>query len=297
MIRLGVIGMSDGNGHPYSWSAICNGYSPIEMAACGFPVIPQYLSEQSWPDARISDVQVSHVWTQDQLISNKIAKSALISNIVGMPEEMIGKIDGLLLARDDAENHLKIVAPFLKAGIPVFIDKPIALNIDALDAIYDLEKYEGQIFTCSALRFAEEFQLTSDVKSRIGKIKHIEAVTPKSWEKYAVHIIEPTLKMVEETSILESQLIDGFTYGGSSVFVQFKNEVSARFTALGSKAMAPVSLRVFGDEGWVDMFFSDAFAAFKKAINEFLDGVRASSIKSPYDFNKKVVSIIERGII
>ena len=142
MIRLGVIGISDGNGHPYSWSAICNGYSPMEMASCKFPVIPQYLSKQSWPEASISDVQVSHVWTQDHLISNKIAKAALISNIVRIPEEMIGKIDGLLLARDDAENHLNIVAPFLKAGIPVFIDKPIALNIDSLDAIYDLEKYE-----------------------------------------------------------------------------------------------------------------------------------------------------------
>ena len=30
-IRLGMIGMNDGNGHPYSWSAICNGYDPIEM--------------------------------------------------------------------------------------------------------------------------------------------------------------------------------------------------------------------------------------------------------------------------
>ena len=30
-IRLGMIGMNDGNGHPYSWSAIFNGYDPIEM--------------------------------------------------------------------------------------------------------------------------------------------------------------------------------------------------------------------------------------------------------------------------
>lgn len=289
--------MSDGNGHPYSWSAICNGYSPVDMMACGFPVIPQYLSEQSWPEARLSDLEVSHVWTQDRAISNKIAKACLIPNIVGMPEEMIGKIDGLLLARDDAENHLKIVAPFLKAGIPVYIDKPIALNIDALDAIYDLQKYDGQIFSCSALRFAEEFQLTSEVKSRLGNIRHIEAVTPKSWEKYAVHIIEPTIEMLKESTIFNSYLIDGFTHGGSSVFVKFENGVSARFTALGSEAMAPLSLRVFGDEGWVDLVFSDAFTAFKKAISEFLDGIKTSSVKSPYNFNKQVVSIIEKGII
>ena len=31
-IRLGIIGMTEGNGHPYSWSAIFNGYNPEEAA-------------------------------------------------------------------------------------------------------------------------------------------------------------------------------------------------------------------------------------------------------------------------
>ena len=44
-IRLAMLGMIEGNGHPYSWSAIVNGYNPEEMAKCPFPVIPQYLAE------------------------------------------------------------------------------------------------------------------------------------------------------------------------------------------------------------------------------------------------------------
>jgi hypothetical protein len=32
-IRLGVIGMTEGNGHPYSWSAILNGYDRARMTA------------------------------------------------------------------------------------------------------------------------------------------------------------------------------------------------------------------------------------------------------------------------
>ena len=42
-LRLGIMGMSEGNGHPYSWSAIFNGYNSLEMEDCGFPVIPEYL--------------------------------------------------------------------------------------------------------------------------------------------------------------------------------------------------------------------------------------------------------------
>ncbi len=44
-IRLAMLGMIEGNGHPYSWSAIVNGYNPKEMAQCPFPVIPQYLAD------------------------------------------------------------------------------------------------------------------------------------------------------------------------------------------------------------------------------------------------------------
>ena len=42
-LKLGIIGLSSDNGHPYSWSAIFNGYDPEEMARCPFPGIPEYL--------------------------------------------------------------------------------------------------------------------------------------------------------------------------------------------------------------------------------------------------------------
>ena len=31
IIKTGMIGISSGNGHPYSWSAIVNGYDKIEI--------------------------------------------------------------------------------------------------------------------------------------------------------------------------------------------------------------------------------------------------------------------------
>ncbi len=37
MYNLGIIGMSPGNGHPYSWAAIFNGYNKEKMAKCPFP--------------------------------------------------------------------------------------------------------------------------------------------------------------------------------------------------------------------------------------------------------------------
>ena len=42
-IRLAMLGMVDGNGHPYSWSAMFNGYDVNEMAKCPYAGIPDYL--------------------------------------------------------------------------------------------------------------------------------------------------------------------------------------------------------------------------------------------------------------
>ena len=81
-IKLGIIGMSEGNGHPYSWSAICNGFESNYMQECPFPVIPEYLSKEKYPDNFIKDAEVTHIWTQKREYSEHIAKAAKISNIV-----------------------------------------------------------------------------------------------------------------------------------------------------------------------------------------------------------------------
>ena len=58
-LRIGILGMTEGNGHPYSWSAIFNGFNKAEMAKCPYPVIPVYLGKQppenfGIPGARIT---------------------------------------------------------------------------------------------------------------------------------------------------------------------------------------------------------------------------------------------------
>ena len=44
--RVGVIGYSAGNGHPFSFSAIINGYSEEDFLTSGWPVINSYLKQR-----------------------------------------------------------------------------------------------------------------------------------------------------------------------------------------------------------------------------------------------------------
>lgn len=294
-IRLGVIGLSEGNGHPYSWSAILNGYNSSAMEECGYPVIPRYLEQQDWPDSQIDNANVVAIWTQDIELSKHIAVASNIEHVMDNYTDMIGQVDAVLLARDDAQNHLSYAEPFLRAGLPIYIDKPIALSVAELEKLYALEQYPGQIFTCSALRFSQQLKLTEADKLQLGQIKQITAFTPKSWSKYAVHIIEPVLNMLSETDI-PIEIVSPLTKDDTgSLIVHWQSGVQTNFFALG-EGLAPLSIRVSGTKGFKDLNFSDSFSAFKAALQAFIDGIERNEIASSKSFNKQVVELLESGL-
>jgi predicted dehydrogenase len=292
-IRLGVIGLSPGNGHPYSWSAICNGYDHLEMERCGFPVIPRYLEKQRFPEDRIPLVEVSHVWAQDAQIANNIAKAALIPNVAEELTDMIGAVDGVLLARDDGENHLHYALPFLEAGVPIYVDKPLALSRRDAEAMYAAQHYAGQLFSCSALRYANEFMLSHDDHLHLGTIRAIHAMTPKSWDKYSVHVIEPALNLIPDRgAILTSNA--WANNGTQTLSVVYESGVQLHVHAAGDIA-APLSIRVIGTSGWKDLSFRDTFSAFKSALEAFIQTVRERRPVIDESFTLEVVDLIEAG--
>ena len=292
-LRLGVLGLSEGNGHPYSWSAIFNGYDPQAMASCPFPVIPDYLARQTFPQDAIAGARVTHVWTQSRLISEHLSAASLIEHIVDDTRDMIGQVDAVLLARDDAEKHLEMSRPFLEAGLPVFIDKPIALNRRDLDAILALEKFPGQVFSCSALRYAQELHVTPKDHEQIGPISFVYATTPKKWSTYAVHIIEPVLLALGDQGSIQE--VTRMSSGGrTALTVLWSSGVMTIFATLGSAA-APVQMTISGDKSSKTYTFSDTFPAFRASLAAFFEGVQRHKQQVPREHLETVVEIIERG--
>ncbi len=79
--------MSEGNGHPYSWSAIINGdFDRTAMDKCGFAGIPLYLEANS-DTLGIDGAQVTHIWTQERKISEHIAVASGIGKVVDREEK------------------------------------------------------------------------------------------------------------------------------------------------------------------------------------------------------------------
>ena len=111
-------------------------------------------------------------------------------------DELINKVDVVLLETNDGRRHLEQALPVLKAGKRMFIDKPMAASLaDSLAIFKASEKYGVPIFSASSLRYIHGIdQLKTGDK---GKVLGAETYSPASLEEthpdlfwYGIHGVE-----------------------------------------------------------------------------------------------------------
>ena len=102
--------------------------------------------------------------------------------IVDTIDELLKRVDCVLLETNDGRPHLEQALPCFKAGKPTFIDKPIAASLADAIAIFEAaKKYNCPTFSSSSLRYGKT---TQEVRAgSIGKVTHCVTSSPASLEK------------------------------------------------------------------------------------------------------------------
>lgn len=116
--------------------------------------------------------------------------------IVDSIETLLTKVDAVLLETNDGRPHLEQVLPVLKAGKPVFIDKPISGSLADAVAIFAASKeFKTPVFSSSSLRFSKNAMALRQGSS--GKVLGCDAYSPCSLEAthpdlywYGIHGVE-----------------------------------------------------------------------------------------------------------
>lgn len=272
MLKLGILGLSEGNGHPYSWSAIVNGdYDPALMEDCGFPVIPRYL-EANTDTLGVDDARVTHVWCQDRAIAKHVAAASHIRTVVDRPEDMIGAVDAVLLARDDPENHVRMASPFIDADVPIFIDKPLAFRRQDLEYFADRVQAGKLILSSSALRYSGGVQAARAELATLGRIRLAVAVGKKDLRKYAIHYLEGMFSLLDDPPARSVRHVSGKS-GEDILYIEFENGILA--TVHVFMDIAPGGeLNVYGESGMLQVNHGGAYTAFRNHLVEAIHAFR-----------------------
>lgn len=283
MLKLGIVGLSEGNGHPYSWAAIINGYDLRAMDSCPFPVIPQYLGARPESDFGIEDSRVSHIWTQDRETSLRVARAAKIEKVVTSLEDMIGEVDALLLARDDGQNHLAMAAPFLDKGIPVFIDKPLTDNARDLEAFRKRYAAGQPLVSTSCFRYSMELLALAE-----ERYEYASAVSPKYWRTYGIHILEGVRAVMGGGFKAVRDVGAG---DRSQVQLTWRDGRTALLEVVSGMA-GPIAFNFYGPEKWVRVDSFDTFGMFKAQLEDFVGFVKSGIMPFPAEETIEMISVI-----
>ncbi len=116
--------------------------------------------------------------------------------IVDSIEELCTLVDVVLLESVDGRPHLKQAIPVLKAGKPMFIDKPVAGSLkDAIEIFRLAKEHNVPCFSSSSYRYYPS--LTDLLKKDIGEVRGAISYGPCSLEEhhpdlfwYGVHATE-----------------------------------------------------------------------------------------------------------
>jgi Oxidoreductase family, NAD-binding Rossmann fold len=291
-LRLAMLGMIEGNGHPYSWSGIINGYNPIEMAKCPYSGIPIYMGKQPLESVRIPDAQVTHIWTDDPSDAPKVAAASLIPHVVSRPEEVIGHVDAVVIATDDGDDHVRRARPFIEAGLPVFIDKPMATNIDDLRQFLAWHD-EGKIMlSTSGMRYAPEMRLTNEQWAHLGDLRWITSFTCKTWERYGIHALEAVEPLLGPGFISAQALSDA---GGDVMHLTHRSGVHVTIGALHDAYGSFGAVHLYGTKGQLAINLTDTYSAFRSQLVTFIDMLRTGARPLPFEETVELMAVIIAG--
>lgn len=147
-------------------------------------------------------------------------------------------VDAAIVLTVDWESHVPLAEPFLEAGVPTLVDKPIA---DSMSAIEDLEQAakETSLFGGSAVPFHDAFAGLQ----RGGNDRTLFAAGYNDYFYYRVHLTD-TVRLLADANwsrVAPSQ------DPGTTVDIQFENGVDATLRFDGSARDSTFSVLDIGE--------------------------------------------------
>src|SRR5437867_1141157 len=110
---------------------------------------------------RTADLKVTAVWDGGEVhpsgYAERFAREHGVNGVCATLEELVASVDAGMVLGQNWDLHVERARPFLEAGKPVFIDKPVVGSVADAETPLALEARTGTpVMGGSALRYAED---------------------------------------------------------------------------------------------------------------------------------------------
>ena len=274
-----------------------NGYDHDEMFKWTnelYPTIPQYLAKQPKETFGIPGVKVTHVCFtgyEDREMAENCARASFIPNVITKPEEMLGQVDAVICATDIGSEHVERCRPFIEAGLPIFIDKPLADNEEDLRTIVKWYDNGAHIQSSSSMRYIKSFEPFYKNHYELGNIRYIVSPMAKYWENYGMHAIEAMHPLLGQGFEWVENLGD---HDHAMVHLRHKNGCDVSIPM--GYGFASNGLTIMAQYGSCVLKDGDSYYAFKKQLEVFVHYLRTGEDDHPFSDTIEMTKILIAGL-
>ncbi|MBM3460202.1 MAG: Gfo/Idh/MocA family oxidoreductase [Armatimonadetes bacterium] len=257
MIRVGIVG-SD-NSHALAFSQLLN-------------------TEKGQGDPRWADARCVAIYGTDKARNEEVAEKARIPHISPTVEDMLDRVDAAMVVWRHGDLHASHALPFLRAGKPVFVDKPFAIKLEDCKAMLEAAHYFGAPITSySTTRWTPAIQALLARKEEFGDLLMGQVSGPADLNSeyggvffYANHAVEMMFQLFGHGAAgiyaREGQgNVNGVVRWPDGKLVNLNLHKSARAT---------YSATVHGAKGWVSSTI-DIGGCYADGLDVFLKMVRS----------------------
>ena len=293
-LKIAMLGMTEGNGHPYSWSIMINGSFDAEaLAACPFPAIGDYIFKQPPETLGIPGVKVTHVCCENPADAEQVARTAHIEKVIARPEDAIGEVDAVIVGTDIGSEHVERARPFIEAGLPVFIDKPLCDNRADLETFSAWVAEGKPIMSSSSARYTKEFMPYHGMTYEFGALRSVFMTMAKKWETYGIHAIESIYPILGPGFV---SVRNTGSYERNVLHIKHDKGIDVVITVTGDLLGGSGFLTLAGTKGGVTLRPMDSYFSFKTQLDSVVDWFRTGIRPYPFSQTEELARIIIAGI-
>jgi predicted dehydrogenase len=283
MVRIALIGGASAY-HCRVFASLLNDYDRAGYAQAGFPHFDR---------APLGELTVQAIWDADADEARRVAGLAKIPEVLSAAEDAIGRVDGVIICDDLSMKHQRLAKPFLEAGVPTFIDKPLSPDPAEAAEIAALARTGGApLMSCSALRYARELAEARERIAALGRIWCATGTAPGELVFYGIHALElvhavlgPGVEWVQNIGDEERAFVRCAYPNGTSIMLQ----------VLGPEGYPGMHGCFFGERGGVHIGVEDAAAFYGNTLKEFARMVRTREMPIPLDTTLEIIRILTAG--
>lgn len=248
-------------------------------------------------EKKIPGVCVDSIWGETEEFARVAAEKGAIPHIVKRPTDMLGKIDALIVDHRHARYHLKAAWPYLRAGVPMFIDKPFCYRAREGKAfLAEARRRRVPVASYSTMPLSESAQALRKAVGGLGELHAVSCFGPCDLDSvyggvffYGVHQVELVLGLCggDVASVLVTR--NGACSTGQLIYpsglIATLNFIKAKWPAFSATAV--------GDKGVHHQTIESDANPYLTGIQRFVGMFRSGKEPRPHAEILRSIQVLE----